>query len=96
MGYAQRDVYKKDNKGKFRFIRKEICHDVPMTYAGWKESQTHDKADGFKTRIKTKKSKSGLSLVPDKVIVDDKYGTREIYSNFRRYRNGKVDKKFWR
>lgn len=85
MGYARVQRYKKNKNGKYEYFDDLIRYDVPLTYGGWKQNQHYDKQDGFKTRIYGKSSKSNLSRVPKKVIVEDvKYGIKDIYTDFHR------------
>ncbi len=84
MSLANRTIYKKQN-GKYVYHKQDVVDFVPLTYGGWKRSQSLDKQDHFKTRIYTKTSRSGLSKVPKKVIYEDlDYGKKVVLTNFRR------------
>lgn len=80
--------------GRYKLKKRDTNCEVPLTLGGWKRSQMFDKQDHYKTRIYTRPSKSGLSLVPYKVIYTDlDNGNKTVLTNLRRVKPDKINSK---
>lgn len=84
MATAKRTIYQKNKKGRYKKIDIKIDPDFPTTAGRWEQEKIFGKKDGYKVNVKYKKSRSGLSKVPEKVTTIFKDGTKYVYTDIKR------------
>lgn len=84
MATAKRTIFKKDSKGKYKKFGFLIDPDFPTTAGRWEQEKIFGKKDGYKVNVKYKKSRSGLSKVPEKVTAIFNDGTKYVYTDIKR------------